>query len=320
MEPTEPASRQPRYAVERTAADDRHGAISRSDALAAGMTKAQIDRRLRKGQWVRPGPEGWYLLESHANSDLARLFVASSALDGPAWGQSSVALFELAEHPNTPMVASTRRYTGPGARRIHVTGLRQLPTVRINGIESVTAAVAVVAAARWMRSEAELHILIDTAIRNGVTGWREVEAILRRFPRMGRGGSVRMRQVLEDRRVDAAVPLSDWGRRFVVELRDTDLPRPAIEYRVVDDRGCFIAQVDAAYPALRFAIELDSRAFHLSEEAFEVDRQRDADLARAGWLVRRFTWRQWQDQRPWLVRTIRSDLAHRTAVVEHLAS
>jgi len=241
----------------------------------------------------------------------AVLVAGTRALDGPAWGASALALHGLQAHPDRAVVASARRYSGPGVTRIHVEHLSQLPRTTVDGIDTVTAAVAVVAAGRWARSELDLHLLIDRALREGLTTWVEVERILRVFPRRGRGGSTRMRQVLASHEFDGALPLSDWGRRFVSSLEDCGLPRPRMEFRVIDSSGDLVAQVDAAYPALRYAIELDSHAFHLNARAFEQDRQRDGDLAQRGWLVRRFTWHQWRDQRPWVVATIRSDLAAR---------
>lgn len=301
--------------VEQDALDQNHGAIFRRDALAAGMTVAQVNRRRRRGQWLPLGPAGWYVLNAEATNPLAGLAAATQALSGPAWVDSSLALFELRPHPTIPMVATGRRYSGPGVTAVHVTGLDQLPRTTVCGIDTVTAAVAVVAAGRWRKTDGQLHELIDEAIRQGLTNWREVECVLRLFPRRGRAGSTLMRQVLDDHRVDPALPLSAWGRRFVVGLSDTSLPRPVMEHRVLDRRGRLVAQVDAAYPQYRYAIELDSQAYHLNREAFESDRERDGDLAQNGWLVRRFTWQQWMKRRPWVVATIQADLGSRAELI-----
>ncbi len=302
--------------VELRALQHQHGAIARAEALAGGMTVLQIDRRVRRRQWIPAGPQGWYLLASQAGNPLPRLVAGTRALEGPAWASSALALHELGSHPDLPMIAAARCYRGPGVTRVHVTRLRELPRTTILGIDTVTAAVAVVAAARWLRSDTDLAVLIDRAIRQGATTWLEVEEILRFFPRRGRGGSTRMRQVLTDHAVDPALPLSDWGRWFVVGLVDAGLPRPRMEHRVIDPRGRLVAQVDAAYPDLRYAIELDSKAFHLSPEAFERDRERDGTLAQHGWTVRRFTWDQWHNRRRWVLATIQSDLA-RSHAGEH---
>lgn len=45
---------------------------------------------------------------------------------------------------------------------------------------------------------------------------------------------------------------------------------------------------DVVFRALRLVIEIDGWEFHRDRSAFQRDRLRDADLARAGWQVVRF--------------------------------
>ncbi len=311
------SSESARIRVEQIALQRQHGAIFRRDALAAGMTSPQIKRRVHRRQWLPLGPRGWYVIAAETDNPLAALVAGTRALSGPAWADSALALFELAQHPTEPIIASNRRHTGQGAKAVHVTRLAQLPQTTVAGIQTVTAAVAVVAAGRWLRSDLDLHLLVDTAIRAGVTSWDEVEKVLEYFPHRGRAGSTKMRQVRADHELDPALPLSNWGREFMYGILDTDLPRPKMEFRVLDGAGNFVAQVDAAYPRRRYAIELDSHAHHLNPTAFEVDRRRDGDLAQLGWLVRRFTWDQWHRRRPWVVATIRADLRSRDQTAQN---
>lgn len=42
----------------------------------------------------------------------------------------------------------------------------------------------------------------------------------------------------------------------------------------------------------RLIAELDGRAYHAGDDAFEVDRERDATLVAAGYSVLRLTWRR----------------------------
>ena len=51
-------------------------------------------------------------------------------------------------------------------------------------------------------------------------------------------------------------------------------------------------EVDALWRAQRLVAELDSRAFHAHQQAFERDRAKDADLLAAGYRVVRITWRR----------------------------
>jgi very-short-patch-repair endonuclease len=85
------------------------------------------------------------------------------------------------------------------------------------------------------------------------------------------------------------------GRRGVTLLR-ADLER----YRI-----------DVAYPGFRVGIEGKSRAEHLTDEAFETDPVRDADLAVAGWLIIHVTWAHLHNDPPGVVRRIRRALESR---------
>ena len=51
-------------------------------------------------------------------------------------------------------------------------------------------------------------------------------------------------------------------------------------------------RLDAAWPEVKLAVELDGAAFHGSPEARERDLRRDAALAARGWLVLRFSYRR----------------------------
>ncbi|WP_158544801.1 DUF559 domain-containing protein [Blastococcus sp. TF02-9] len=68
------------------------------------------------------------------------------------------------------------------------------------------------------------------------------------------------------------------------------LPPCEQQYRIVLPGGP--AFLDAAWPEVKLAVELDGAAFHGSDEARERDLARDAALAALGWLVLRFSYRQ----------------------------
>lgn len=297
----------PRAIVEDHARSHQHGSLHRRQALNAGMTVKQIDRRLRRRQWLPAGPRRWYILADCADSALSHLHPATAALTAPAWAHSALALFGIGRHPPTPMVASHCRYRGRGVRVVYVEGLDDLPRTRRSGIDTVTVEVAVASQCRW-RSVRGLHLLIDEALRTGVTTWDRLLPQLLRFPRSGRAGSGRLRAVIADRLGEPAVPLSDWGRSAADDLAQAGLIGARMEHRVLDDDGHLVAQVDLAFPLHRYAIELDSVRWHANLEAFEDDRERDAELARVGWRVRRFTWRQWTERFDWVLETIRIDL------------
>ena len=88
-----------------------------------------------------------------------------------------------------------------------------------------------------------------------------------------------------------AAALGDAG--IAVDLHVLAVPgSPACEqqYRLQLPGGP--VRLDAAWPEVKLAVELDGAAFHGSREARERDLRRDAALAALGWVVLRFSYRR----------------------------
>jgi hypothetical protein len=74
--------------------------------------------------------------------------------------------------------------------------------------------------------------------------------------------------------------------RLRVALVSSGLPAPRVQHRVVDEHGCALARCGLAYPDALLAIEYDG-ADHHTQARIDQDRERDAELARHGWLTHR---------------------------------
>jgi very-short-patch-repair endonuclease len=61
----------------------------------------------------------------------------------------------------------------------------------------------------------------------------------------------------------------------------------------------------------RLLVELDGRAVHGTERAFETDRQRDRILLADGWRSTRVTWRQLHEEPAAIAADLRQLLRHR---------
>jgi len=96
------------------------------------------------------------------------------------------------------------------------------------------------------------------------------------------------------------------------------LPGPPVvpayvqQHRVVlpDGRA---AELDAAWPEARVAVELDGAAFHGSREARERDLRRDSALAALGWVVLRFSYERLVSDPDGCRREIEAVVRHRLA-------
>ena len=117
----------------------------------------------------------------------------------------------------------------------------------------------------------------------------EVERLRDALGRQGRNGTGVVRSILEARSLQTGTEESLLERRFLDLARRGGLPAPVVQYEVWES-GRFVARIDAAYPELKIAIEVDGYGPHSSPEAFQRDRTRQNRLVALGWTVLRFTW------------------------------
>jgi len=69
-----------------------------------------------------------------------------------------------------------------------------------------------------------------------------------------------------------------------------------------------MAIADVAFVAVRLAIELDGRAWHVDADQFQRDRRRQNALVKAGWTVLRYTWRDLTEEPDRVIAEIRHTL------------
>lgn len=117
----------------------------------------------------------------------------------------------------------------------------------------------------------------------------EVERLRDALGRPGRTGTGMLDAIIQDRLLTARTEESLLEARFVDLARRHDLAVPAFQHEVWHS-GRFVARVDAAYPNILLAIEVDGFSAHSSPEAFQRDRARQNYLVSLGWTVLRFTW------------------------------
>lgn len=121
---------------------------------------------------------------------------------------------------------------------------------------------------------------LDNAHRLGLLDLIAIDALIARS--RGFRGVARLRAALELHRPDVFTR-SGVERRFLDLIRRTDLPRPSMNFYI---HG---GELDAYWPAERFAVELDTYDYHGSPGAFESDRIRQEDLKLAGIEMTRIT-------------------------------
>ena len=170
---------------------------------------------------------------------------------------------------------------------LHRGGVPDDERTEIEGIPVTTVPRTILDCAPAM-SERQLERLINEADVLRLHDRLSIPTLLHRYPR--RPGSRRLTEALEKRNAGSSRTRSDL-EELLIELADElGLRRPETNVVLAIDGETF--EIDALWRAERVAVELDSRAFHLTPLAFERDRRRDRKLSAAGWRPVRITWRQ----------------------------
>jgi hypothetical protein len=196
-----------------------HGLVTRVELLRAGVTGAEIKRRLRSGALLREYP-GVYRVGHRAPSLEARYMAAvlacgeGAVLSGRAAGYLFGALKGPAPRPEVT-APTRRRIPGVKTRRS-----RAIEATTWRGIPVTTLPRTLVDLAAVLDLDALARACHEAGVRHGTTP-AQVEAVLERRPRSP--GAGRLRAIL---RGDASVTLSKLEKRFLALLRAAGLPLP----------------------------------------------------------------------------------------------
>jgi very-short-patch-repair endonuclease len=135
--------------------------------------------------------------------------------------------------------------------------------------------------------------LVRRAIGKGISSRAlkvsEIRALRDALGRPGRNGTGVVRQILESNVLVFTKEESELEKRFTALARRQGLPPLCLQHEVWA-AGRFIGRVDACYPDLKLAIEVDGFEHHSTPDAFQTDRTRQNELVSLGWTVLRFTW------------------------------
>jgi very-short-patch-repair endonuclease len=153
-------------------------------------------------------------------------------------------------------------------------------------------------------SPSQVERMLNEAQILSLTDAISLPSLLRRYPR--RKGTAAVRQVFRRNATARGVTRKELERRFRVLLASTDLPEPLRNVHIAV-RGRFF-EVDCLWRAQKLVVELDGRAVHGTELAFERDREKDRLLVADGWRVARITWLQLRDEGPVVVADLRAML------------
>ena len=172
---------------------------------------------------------------------------------------------------------------------------------RRNGIPCTTVARSLLDLAATV-SVWDLRKAIAEAEVLGLLRIAEIRQLIRRC--RGRRGVARLRLCIDEIDPSTRRTRSELERMFLGLCKHAGLPRP--EVNVPLEAAGLRLRPDFLWRDFRLIIETDSRKFHGTASAFELDRQREQRFFAAGWQVVRCTWRQVERNPQELIRLLRA--------------
>jgi hypothetical protein len=267
-----------------------HGVVTRAELVAAGVTSAEIKRRVRKGGLIRvhrgvfrvghlaPSIEAVYLAAVKACGEGALLAgVAAAHLLGLLRRRPSRIEVIAPTFRRVPHIVTRRDHIEPGE------------SSRWRGIPVTTVPRTLVDLAAVLSEDDLARACHQAGVRHRTTPAQVGRVLARRhnWP-----GARKLRLILWG---DVPVTLSKLEVSFIACVRDAGLPLPETNTRV-DGR-----RVDCRWPVQRLTVELDGYRYHHSRHAWEQDRQREREARARGDGFRRYTWADVaEDPRPML--------------------
>jgi very-short-patch-repair endonuclease len=285
------------------------GVFYRDEALALGMSSRTIDRRVAAGHFLSVGA-GVLALPGIAHNPESLLRAATVALDGTASHQSAGRLHGLHGLGDTVIAVSVpiRRSNRFLTVTVHqLTDLEKGDVMVIRGIPTTDPTRTAIDLAAVLK-ERDLADIVDQIVRMGLSTYEAISRRLEELARRGKPGVVNLRTILA-RRVDGQENTeSSLESRLTAILVGAGLPAPVVQFRPAWLRYVS-GRVDLAYPEARLIVEGDSRRWHDSPEAFQLDRRRDNLAQLAGWRILRFTWDDITKHADYVAETVATALA-----------
>ena len=196
----------------------------------------------------------------------------------------------LALHPITLTAPHGSHHRIDGAFVHQIDDRKPWQTTTLRGMPLSTAARAVVELGATCSIEVVGQVA-DDLVRSRRTTFEAIGAVLADVARPGKPGVIVVGEML-DRRGEGYVPPGSVLERALFDtLAAGGLPAPARQVPL-PGRGPVSGVVDGAYADAQMVIEADGRRWHTRMEAARRDRERDAQVVRAGWVPLRFVYEQ----------------------------
>ena len=283
----------------------QHGLVTLDQLAELGIGASAVRKRVERGR-LHPVHTGVYAVGHALLSREGRFMAAVLACgEGAVLSHRSAAeLWGLTQtmRPAADVTAPNRRGRMPTGIVAHRDGmLGASDRTEWRGVPCTTVARTLLDLAAVV-SPWDLRKAVAEAEVRGLLRIPEIRALLRRC--RGRRGVAQLRLCVDELDPSTRRTRSELERMFLGLCRRAGLPRP--EVNVPLEAAGLRLRPDFLWRDFRLIIETDSRKFHGTASAFELDRQREQRFFAAGWQVVRCTWRQVERNPQELIRLLRA--------------
>lgn len=271
----------------------QHGVVARKQLISLGLSRHAIQGRISRGLLEAVYPGVYVLGASPLNADGRRMAAVLACGDGSAISHRSAAHLWGVFPYEQRRVEVIRLEGRTGHRGIvqHRVSLRSDEVTEVDRIP-VTSVFRTIFDLAAVASKREVERAFHEAEVRQLTDRVSLPQLLTRHP--GRRGARVLWEILGSRQQPAGLTQNDFEEMFVAFLDARGLPRPLLN-ATLPLRGRLL-RPDCMWPDERLIAELDGRAAHGTDQAFEGDRYRDRALLVEGWRSTRVTWRQLRDE------------------------
>lgn len=273
---------QSRTAEEKLAriAGSASGIVTRAEALEAGLTRREIERRIEKGLLIPEFP-GVYRVGHTAGSVEARYTAAVKACGEGAvlMGLAAAYLLGLVKGtPPSPAVLTRTERRVKGIRTCRSRHIDPRDVTKRKGIAVTTVPRTLCDLAGILSLPDLARACHEAGVKYG-TKPGHVAAVLERRPNTPGVRNLRLVMV-----GDEPALLSKMEEIFFERLRAEKLPLP------ITNKPAGGRRVDCRWPKHKVTVELQSYGFHNSRHAWEQDHVRRREARRRGDRFRTYTW------------------------------
>jgi predicted transcriptional regulator of viral defense system len=261
----------------------QHGVLTRTQALAAGMSARQIEYRLARGEWIAIC-KGLYRASTSPLTYKAKALAAClHAGDGAvASHMTAAALHELDDaRPGRIEITVPRdgHHESPLAVVHRASHLSRQDVRRIDGVRCTGVARTLCDIAPRLTPAGLVDVVDGAIVDRKVKLAAALAALARAEDGPGRAGAAALRETLALWDDGGAMPESRGETQLLRELLRRGFPAPERQFEVWVG-GVLLGRVDLAYVPERVALEYDGSRRHL-----DPGRARENALVAAGWRV-----------------------------------